>query len=149
MKDEILPKFCYLLSRFRWSLSPSKLEGPHEVILGDFPFFMVLTTCALIFFPNPPGQVVHNHHLVLRERNPIQDGHHMWNILALEFCSYISATHGTASKNKEHLPNKKIMHVWGMRFLYVIFGPHGSGHHPTPINTFHLRRLPPRESQTH
>ena len=27
------------------------------------------------------------------------------------------------------------------------FGPHDSGHHPTPINTFHPHRLPPNELQ--
>ena len=54
-----------------------KVRGPHEVILGDFPFFTEQATCALIFFPNPTGQVVHNCHLVIREKNPTQIGHQM------------------------------------------------------------------------
>ena len=29
------------------------------------------------------------------------------------------------------------------------FGPHGSGHHPPPGDTFHPRRLPPSGLQTH
>ena len=39
--------------------------------LGDFSFFMEQATCALIFLlPNPFGQVMHNHHLVLRGKTP-------------------------------------------------------------------------------
>ena len=34
-----------------------------------------------------------------------------------------------------------------MRFIYY-FGPHDSGHHPTPVDSFHPRRLAPSESQT-
>ena len=148
MKDELLPKLCYLLSKFRRSPSPSKSEGPHEVILRDFPFFMVLTTCALMFFPNPSGQVVHNHHLVLREINPIQIGHHMWNILALEFGSYISAHMELPAQTTNAYPTKNNACLDYEVFI-CYFGPHGSGHHPTPINTFHARGLPPSELQTH
>ena len=55
-----------------------KLEGPHEVILGDFRFFREQTTCALSFFsesiwssstqpsPCPKGK-----------KNPTQIEHHM------------------------------------------------------------------------
>ena len=35
-----------------------KVVVPHEVILGDFSFFME-AIFALVFFPNPYGQVVH------------------------------------------------------------------------------------------
>ena len=39
--------------------------GPHEVILGDFPFFTKQAPSAVIFFPNPFSQVLDNHHLAL------------------------------------------------------------------------------------
>jgi hypothetical protein len=46
------------------------LEGPHEVILGDFPFFMEQAHAFFyLFFLDPSHQVVHNRHVVLREKN--------------------------------------------------------------------------------
>ncbi len=38
----------YFFIKFRWNLSSPKLEGSHEAIWGDFPFFMEQATCALI-----------------------------------------------------------------------------------------------------
>jgi hypothetical protein len=40
-------KIEFFGANLRWGPSPSKLEGPHKVILGDFPFFMEQATCAL------------------------------------------------------------------------------------------------------
>ena len=58
------------LSKFRYSLSPSKLEGPHEVILGDFLFSWSKQHVHKVFSPNPLGQVVHNRHVVLKGEKP-------------------------------------------------------------------------------
>ena len=41
-------KFEFLWANFRWSPPPSKLEGPHKVILGDFPFFMEQATSGAL-----------------------------------------------------------------------------------------------------
>ena len=66
--NELLPNnWGFFGSRFRWSPLPSKLEGPHEVILGEFPLFMLQVTYVL---PNAYDQVVHNRHLVLRGKKP-------------------------------------------------------------------------------
>ena len=54
MTTELLPKIWVFVSKCRWSPTPSKLEGPHEVILGDIPFFMKQATCALSFFQIHP-----------------------------------------------------------------------------------------------
>ena len=44
----------------------------------------------------------------------------MWNILALEFGSYISAHMDYLHKQPIMPTQQKIMHAWTMRFLYVI-----------------------------
>jgi hypothetical protein len=57
-----------------------KVKGLHEVILGRFPLFHGAKTMSTNLFPNPFGKVVHNYHLVLREKKKeksIQIGHHM------------------------------------------------------------------------
>ena len=72
----------------------------------------------------------------------------MWKISALKFGSYIWATRGTASQNKQCQPNIKsyMLGVWG---LICYLGPHDIGNHPTPVDTCHPRRLPPSNgSQT-
>ena len=55
-----------------------KVGGITWGLYGIFPLFNMCTR----FFLNPSGQVVHDYHLVLREKNPTQIGHHMWVILA-------------------------------------------------------------------
>jgi len=72
-------KMGYFFSKMRWRPSPSKLEGPHNVTLKDFPSFMEKATSVLVFFPNSSCQVVHNRHLVLRKQTPPKLGIiHMW-----------------------------------------------------------------------
>ena len=44
-----------------------KVGGSHEVIFGRFPLFHGARNMSTDLFPNPFGQVGHNHHLVLRE----------------------------------------------------------------------------------
>ena len=82
MTNELLPKIWIFLGKIRWSPSPSKLEGPHEVILGDIPIFMEEATCALSFFPKPSSQVVQNRHLVPRtgekKRKKKENTHPNW-----------------------------------------------------------------------
>ena len=116
-------KFWLFLSKFRWSLSPSKLEGPHEVILGDFLFLHWASNMCTNSFsksiwlsyaqpsPCPKGT-----------KNPTQIGHHMWKILASKFGSYIWATLGTTSQNKECQSNIKfyMLGIWG---FYMLFWP--------------------------
>jgi hypothetical protein len=68
------PKIGFFLTNLDEVCSPSKLERPHKVILGDSPVFMEKTTCALSFFPNSSGQVVHNRLLLSREKNPPKFG---------------------------------------------------------------------------
>ena len=138
MTNELLPKSWVFLSKFRWSLSPSKLEGHMRSSLGGFPFFIEQATCTLVFFlPNPSGQVVHNHHLVLRgKKNTHSYWHHMWKITSPKFASYIWAAHVTASQNKQYQPNKNVTCLEYEVFI-CYFGPHGSGHQPTPVDTFH------------
>jgi hypothetical protein len=138
----LLPKFGGFLSKFRWSPSPSKLEEQHEVILGDFPlswgkihvhsFFSnsIQSSCA-----QPPachmGEITHPN----------------WAPYMKDIGSYIWATHGIASHNKQCKPHKKILRAWSMTF-HIFFDPHGSGHHPTLVDTFHPHRLPPNALQT-
>ena len=140
MTNELLLKKLgvFFFSKVRWSPSPSKVEGPHEVILWDFPFLMEQATCALISFLfqiHPVKLYMHNHHLILRGKNPTQVGHHMWKILASKFWSYIWATLATASKNKQCQLNKKSTCLEFVVFI-CYFGSHGSGHQPTVVGTF-------------
>ena len=103
------------------------MEGPHEVILRHFPFFMEQATCAL-GFPNPPGQVVHNHQLVLKrmgkkilkKKNPnwalyVEDiGSYIWLLnLAPEFEQHMKPL---SKKSDANLNKKIILHAWSMRF---------------------------------
>jgi len=74
------------LSKFRWSPSSSKLEGPHKVILGDFPFFMEEATCTLIS-PNSIWSSYAQPSPWSKGKNSTQIGHHMWKILASKFGS--------------------------------------------------------------
>ena len=74
---ETFPWCCYVddnigapkKSSFWWAdldaVPHLEVGGPHEDSLRDFPFSMEQTSRALIVFPNPPGRVVHNLHLVL------------------------------------------------------------------------------------
>ena len=98
------------------------------------------TTC----FPNPSNQVVHNCHLVLRgKKPPTQIGHHMWKILAPTFGQHLEPPPKIRNANLTKIPTCLEFEVF-----ICYFGPHGSEHHSTPINTFHPCRLPPNGSQT-
>ena len=62
--------------------------------------------------------------------------------------AHIFEQHETASQNKQCQPKNK-PHILGVCRIICYYGPHGSAHHPTPLDTFfHPRRLPPRGSQT-
>jgi hypothetical protein len=103
----------------RWSPSPSRLEGSHKVVWGDFTFFMEQAKQHVHWvFSNPSSQVVHNRHLLLR------GGATKLSILCerywlLNLATYMWATHGFTSQNKQ-CQSKKILHAWSMRFWYVI-----------------------------
>ena len=121
-----------------------KVGEPHEVILGDSPFFMEQTTQALVSFPNLSSQVVHNHHLVLKGKKTqpkldiICEGYCLLNSAPI-FGQHIEPHPKTSNAKLTKNPTC---------LEYEVFGPHGSGHHPTLVDTFHPPRLLPRGSQT-
>ena len=96
-----------------------------KVSLEDFPCFHVgrymQTTFFFKFISSRCAKLSH----CPKGENPTQIRHCMWKILAPKFGDYIWATHGITSQNKQCQLNKKILHVWNMRFLHVLFGPHG------------------------
>ena len=63
MTNELLTKIWSFRRKFRWSLSPSKLKGPHELIFGRFHLFLGASNQCKpnFFFPTPFNQVVHNY----------------------------------------------------------------------------------------
>ena len=84
--------FILFFIKFRWNLSSPKLEGSHEAIWGDFPFFMEQATYA----HRSPKSVRSSYAQPSpcpKGKNPAQNGHHMWKIIAPKFGSYIWATH--------------------------------------------------------
>ena len=79
LTNELLPRIWGFLRKFRWSLSPSKLKGPRWGEFGRFSLFHGASNmCTHFIPPNPSSQVVHNHHLVLREKNSTRIAHYMW-----------------------------------------------------------------------
>ena len=126
MTNGLLPKNWVFLSTIKWSPSPSTLEGPHEVILGDFAFAMEEATCPLSFFcfcffssksimsscAQPPP--------CPKEKNPHPD----WASYVRDIGSYIWLLHSSNTWTrlpKQVIPTyQKIIHAWNMRFLYVI-----------------------------
>ena len=93
-----------------------KVGGSHKVVFERFSLFHGARNMCIYCVPNPSGQVVHNHHLVLRGgKIPIQSGHHMWKILAPTYRQLM----GPRRKTSKCQPNKNIVHAQSMRFLYV------------------------------
>jgi hypothetical protein len=125
-----------------------KVGGATWGHFGRSPLFHGASNMCNKFFPNPSNQVLHYLHLVLRGNNPTQIGHHMWNILAPKFGSCIWATHENAPQNNKCQPNKKVLHAWSMRFLYVILAHMVMGTTLHQYIPFHPRRLPHGGSQT-
>ena len=160
MTNELLPKFGVFLSKFGWSLLPSKLEGSHEVILGDFPFLMEQATWTLSFFsPNPYDQVVHNRHLNLKETHTHAHTHQQQQQqqpkLGIVCERYRLSTLAPTFQRHMELPPKtsnahptKKSYMLGVWDFKCCSNPHDSGNHPTTIETFHPRRLPPSGLQT-
>jgi hypothetical protein len=72
------------------------------------------------FFLNPSSQVEHNHHLVLRGKTPPNVGiicERYWLLnLAPIFGHHIEVP----PKTTKCQPNKKNLHSWSVRFLYLI-----------------------------
>ena len=137
MTNELLPKNWVFFSKLRRSSSPSKLEGAHDIILGEFPFFHEASNiCINFFFPNPSSQVVHNHHLVLwgggtsPKLGIICERHWLLNWL-------MKLSNTWSRLPKQAMPTyQNILHAWRMRCLNVILAPIGSDHHPKPVDTF-------------
>ena len=107
------PKILGFGEKFRWS--PSGATWGH---FGRFPFFHGASNMCTKFFSNPSGQVMYNHHHVLRrKKNP----HPNWAAYVKDISSYIWATHGTASQKKQCQPIKKsyMLGVWGFNMLIL------------------------------
>ena len=138
-----IPKKMGFWSKYRWSTSPSKFEGPHEVILGVFPFFMEQATFALLFIQMHLLKLCTTVTLSKRGKTPpklgiICERYRLLN-LAPTFGQHMERPSKTSNAN----PNKKNPTCLEHEVFICDFGPHGSGHHPTPVHTFHPRRLPP------
>jgi hypothetical protein len=125
-----------------------KVGEPHEVILRDSFFLMEQATRALFSFPNPYSHVVHNHHLVVKgkEIQPkldiICEGYWLLNL---------APTFGQHMEPPPQISNAKLTKnptCLEYEVFICYFGWRGSGHHPTLVDTFHPRRLPPNGSQT-
>jgi hypothetical protein len=118
-----------------------KVGEPHEVILEDFSHYMEQVTCALVFFlQSPSAQVVHNRHCVLRERTPpklyiICDKYQHLH-LAPTFEQHMEPPPKTSNAKLTKSPTCLEYEVF-KRY----FGPHGGGHYPTLVDTFHPHRL--------
>ena len=96
--------------------------------------------------PHLFNQVMHNHHLVRRVKTPTKLGiicERYWLLNLALTCGQLMRPPLKTS----NVELTKILHAWNSRFL-CYFGPHDSGHHPTPVDTFHPRRLPPNGLQT-
>ena len=117
-----------------------KVGGPHDVIFGRFPLFHGASKMCANCFPNPSGQVVNNHYLILRGKfyTPPKLGIVCDKILTPKFGSYIWATHGTTSQNKQCQSKNNIPTCLEYEVFICYFDSHGSGHHPTLVDTFHL-----------
>ena len=126
MTNEKLLRIWVYLSKFRWSPSSSKWEGPHEVILVRLPLFPWSKQQQTKYFPNPSGQVVHTRHLVFKQKI-LMHLSNIWN----------------HPHNKQCQPNKKIRHAWSMRFLYVILTHMVVGTTPHQQTPLYPPRLPP------
>ena len=148
MTNELLIKIWGLWSKFRWSLSPSKLEGPGTWgILGDFPFFMKWATCALIFSKSKRSSCAQPPPCSKGKEPPklgIICERHWLLILAPPFGQHMKTPSKTSNANLTNNPTCLEYEVF-----ICYFGPHGGEHHPTPVDTFHPCGLPPSGLQTH
>ena len=117
-------KMWVFLRKFWWSAPSWKLEGPHEVILVEFPFFFsncrASNMCTkFILFQVHQVKVVHNHHLVRRKKAPPKTG-----IICERY--WLLNLAPTFEQHMEPLPQKSnanlinILHAWSLRFSYVI-----------------------------
>ena len=124
MINELVLQIWGFFSKFRWSLSPSKLEG-HMRSFWEIFFLWNNQHVHLILSKSigsscaqpslcPKGDIRFS------KKTPTRIVHNMWKILVPKFGSYIWAAHKTTSQNKQCQTNKKILHAWSMRSLYVI-----------------------------
>jgi hypothetical protein len=148
MTIELLNNSCVFLRKFKWSPSPLKLEGPHEVIFGYLPFFMKQATCTLIFSWIHLVKLCTTVTLSWGEKNPTQIEHYMWKILALNLARTFGQHMEPPPKTSNANLTKNHACLEYEVFIYY-FGPHANGQHPTLVDTFHPCRLPPSGSQTH
>jgi hypothetical protein len=126
-----------------------KVGGPDEAIFGRFPRFHGANNMCTNFYQIHTIKLCTTFTLSYGKKTPPKLGIICERLLAPKFGSYIWAAHGTTSQNKQSQPNKKSYMVGGYEGFICNFGPHGSGHHSTLVDTFHPCRLPPSELQTH
>ena len=117
---------------------------------GRVPLFHEASNMRTHFFsPNPSGQVMHNCHLVHEVEIPEPNwtsyvkanGFWFW---VLHFGQCLELPSKT---NDANLTKNSICLEFEVFICY--FDPHDRGHHPTPVDAFHPRGLPPCRSQTH
>ena len=68
-----------------------------------------------------------------------------WILNLAPTCGQLMSSHPRTSK---YQPNKKNPTCLEYEVFLCYFGPHGSGHHPSGVDTFHPRRLPHSGTQT-
>ena len=109
-------------------------------------FFMQQATPALIFSKSV-WLIMHNYHLVLRGKfSPnvdIVSKRYLLLNLGSSIGQHMELPPKTSNTN---LTDNPTCLEFGVFICY--FGPHGSGHHPTLVGTFHPCRLPPSGLQT-
>ena len=125
MKNELLKKKKVFWSKFRWSSSPSKLEGHMRSVLEGFAFsWGKHHVHSILFIFNEKSNLSS-----CAQPSPSRKGkcptyivHHMWKILAFKCGSYIGATHGTTSQTIICQPNTyfDMLGLWG---FYILFWP--------------------------
>ena len=129
-------KIGFFWSKFRWSPPHSKLEAHMRSFLGDFPFVMEQAICALTFSKSIQSSCAQSSPCP-KGKTPTQIGHHMWKILAPTFVQLMRLPPKTSNAKV----TKKPLCLEYEAFM-CYFDPHGSGHHPTLVDTFHPCRLP-------
>ena len=134
LKTSYSQKFGFSWANLEEVRHPQSWRGHMRSYL--FTFFMEQATCALSIFQI---HLVHNRHHVLRKRKkkktPPKLGiicESYWHLnLALAFEQHLEPPPKTSNANLSQNPTCLEYEVF---ICYL--GPHGSGHHPTPIDTF-------------
>lgn len=146
LENELLPKDWIFLIKFRL-MSVTLILQSWRVTSGQFGIFNLwlwVSNMCTIFFPNPYSQVMHNGHLVLRG---IKTPPNLSIICERYWLLTFEQLVGPHLKRSNSKPTKNPTSL-EYEFFICCFDPYISGHHPTSVDTFYPRRLPPGGSQT-